>query len=68
MLVARGAAHVMVERELSEWDVAALEPIVVEAGGRLSHFDGMPWKDRGSCLTTNGAVHDQVVALWTESG
>lgn len=63
VLVARGAAHVMVEPELSMWDVAALEPIITEAGGRLTHLDGKPWRDRGSCLTTNGALHDDVVAL-----
>ena len=66
-LVARGAAHVMVEPELSLWDVAALEPIITEAGGRLSHLDGKPWRDGGSCLTTNGALHDEVVALATRA-
>lgn len=65
VLVARGAAHVMVEPELSTWDVAALEPIINEAGGRLTHLDGSPWRDHGSCLTTNGALHDEVVRLAT---
>lgn len=63
VLVARGSAHVMVEPELSMWDVAALEPIVTEAGGRLSHLDGSPWSGKGSCLTTCGTLHDDVVAL-----
>jgi len=63
VLVARGAAHVMVEPELSIWDVAALEPIVTEAGGRLTHLDGAPWREKGTCLTTNGALHDRVVAM-----
>lgn len=61
-LVARGAAHVMVEPELSEWDVAALRPIVAEAGGRLTGLDGGPWKS-GACITTNGPLHDEVLAL-----
>ena len=65
MLVARGAAHVMVEPELSMWDVAALEPIVTEAGGRLTHFDGTAWSEKGSCLSTCGSLHDQVVELAT---
>jgi histidinol-phosphatase len=65
MLVARGAAHVMVEPELSMWDVAALEPIVTEAGGRLTHLDGSPWSEAGSCLTTCGSLHDAVVAMAT---
>ena len=67
MLVARGAAHVMVEPELSMWDVAALEPIVAEAGGRLTHLDGSPWKETGSCLTTCGPLHDEIVALASKS-
>jgi histidinol-phosphatase len=63
MLVARGAAHVMAEPRVSLWDVAALEPIVTEAGGRLTDLAGAPWTTAGPCLTTNGALHDDVVAL-----
>jgi histidinol-phosphatase len=63
MLVARGAAHVMVEPQLALWDAVALEPIVSEAGGRLSQLDGSRWSPNGSCLTTNDALHDRVVAL-----
>ncbi|MDP9223672.1 MAG: histidinol phosphatase, partial [Actinomycetota bacterium] len=67
MLVARGAAHVMVEPQLALWDVVALEPIVSEAGGKLSRLDGSRWSPNGSCLTTNGALHDRVVALAKEA-
>lgn len=63
MLVARGAAHVMFEPELSIWDTAALVPIVTEAGAKLTHLDGSPWREQGSCLTTCAALHDEVVAL-----
>lgn len=63
MLVARGSAHVMAEPQLSLWDVAALQPIVREAGGNLTQFDGTPWSDGQTCLTTNGALHDHVTAL-----
>ena len=58
MLVARGAAEIMIEPELSVWDVAALEPIVTEAGGRLTNLDGKRWKHLDSCVTTNGKLHD----------
>lgn len=67
MLVARGAAHVMVEPVLSVWDVAALEPIVLEAGGRFTALDGTEWSDLSPCLTTCGALHDDVVRLATEA-
>jgi histidinol-phosphatase len=63
MLVARGAAHIMVEPELSVWDVAALEPIVTEAGGTLTHLDGTPWTATGSAVTTNGVLHEDVLGL-----
>jgi len=63
MLVARGAAHVMADPVLSVWDLAALEPIVTEAGGRLTTIEGDEWSDQRSCLTTNGTLHDDVLAL-----
>jgi histidinol-phosphatase len=67
MLVARGAAHIMIEptpyRTLAVWDVAPLEVIVTEAGGRLSRLDGHGWSPGHACLTTCGSIHDDVVAL-----
>jgi histidinol-phosphatase len=61
MLVARGAAHVMMEPAVSLWDVAALVPIVSEAGGTFSHLDGAPWRDGvGNALSTNGVLHEQI--------
>jgi histidinol-phosphatase len=62
MLVARGSAEIMVEPELRVWDWAALHVIVEEAGGRISAFDGGPLVDHGSVLTTNGLLHDELVA------
>lgn len=62
VLVARGAAHVMAEPDLSIWDVAALEPIVAEAGGKLTGLDGGAWRS-GECVTTNGPLHDEVLRL-----
>jgi len=62
VLVARGAAEAMAEPDLQPWDVAALSVIVAEAGGRLTDFSGGPFRGRGSCLTTNGLVHDEILA------
>jgi histidinol-phosphatase len=61
-LVARGSADVMLELELATWDFAALQVIVEEAGGRISQFDGAPLVDGGSVLTTNGSLHEEIVA------
>lgn len=63
MLVARGAAHVMIDPELRDWDFAALEPIISEAGGRITQINGSSLADGRSGLSTNGALHDEVVRL-----
>jgi histidinol-phosphatase len=63
MLVARGAAHVMIDPELRDWDYVALQPIIREAGGRITQIDGSGLQDGRSGLTTNGALHDEVVRL-----
>lgn len=54
MLVARGAAQVMVDPTVRTWDTAAVEVIVREAGGTISQLDGSPLADGSSCLTTCG--------------
>lgn len=61
MLVAQGSAEAMIEDDLSLWDYAALVPIVEEAGGRITRIDGGPLHHDGSVLTTNGALHDELV-------
>lgn len=63
MLVARGAAQIMVETSLRIWDFAALEPIVSEAGGKMTTLSGRPCTDEGSCVSTNGKLHDEVLRL-----
>lgn len=63
MLVARGAADVMVEPELNVWDYAALVPIVTEAGARITQFDGSSLNDVCSCVTGGPGVHEEVVQL-----
>jgi histidinol-phosphatase len=62
MLVAEGSAEVMIEPELALWDVAALRPIVEEAGGRCTDLAGAPATGPGGCVTTNGTLHDDVLA------
>ena len=63
MLVARGAAQIMVEPSLKLWDFAPLEPIVREAGGKITNLEGGPCTDESSCLSTNGHLHDAVLQL-----
>ena len=62
MLVAEGACDVSAEPEVSLWDVAALQIIVTEAGGRFSTLEGEATPDGGSVVCTNGHLHDEVLA------
>jgi histidinol-phosphatase len=61
MLVAEGAVDIMVEPELSLWDLAALVPIVTEAGGTFSDLSGRPGPGQGSAVATNGVLHGDVL-------
>jgi histidinol-phosphatase len=63
MLVAEGAVEVAVEPELNAWDIAALVPIVEEAGGRITALDGRPAMAGGNAVASNGLLHDEVLAL-----
>jgi len=62
VLVAEGACDIAVEPEVALWDVAALQVIVEEAGGRFSDLAGVATPDGGSAVSTNGVLHDQVLA------
>jgi histidinol-phosphatase len=68
MLVAEGAVDVAVEPELSPWDMAALVPIVTEAGGRITALDGSPAMVGGNAVTTNGWLHDEALATLSGAG
>jgi histidinol-phosphatase len=63
MLVAEGAIDIGVEPVVNAWDVAAVQLIVEEAGGRFSDFDGVASIDTGNVIASNGLVHEQVLAL-----
>lgn len=61
-LVARGAGEAMIEPSLNIWDYAAFQIVVEEAGGRVTQFDGSPTLDGGSVVSSNGLLHDELVA------
>jgi len=58
VLVAEGAVDIACEPEVSLWDLAALQVIVEEAGGRFTDLDGRPRPDGGSAVATNGRLHE----------
>ncbi|QCB50732.1 histidinol-phosphatase [Rhodococcus sp. PAMC28707] len=60
-LVAEGALDIATEPEVSLWDLAPLDILVREAGGRFSSLDGRPGPHGGSAIATNGLLQDEVV-------
>jgi len=63
VLVAEGAVDGAVDAVgVSEWDLAAVQIIVEEAGGRFSDFTGSARIDGGSAITSNGLLHDELLA------
>jgi histidinol-phosphatase len=63
MLVAEGAAELMVEGDLSPWDLAAPAIVVEEAGGRVTDFDGRRDLFTGEGLAGNPHLHKTFLAL-----
>jgi histidinol-phosphatase len=61
MLLAEGALDIMVELQLSVWDLAALVPIVLEAGGEFTDIAGTPGPNGGNAIATNGKLHAEVL-------
>jgi histidinol-phosphatase len=62
LLVAEGAVDLAAEPDLSLWDMAALYPIVTEAGGRFTGLDGVDGVRQGNAAASNGLLHDQLLA------
>src|ERR671926_288448 len=62
VLLAEGAVDVACEPEVSVWDLAALDVIVREAGGRFTHVNRAPRPSGGHALATNGKLHDAALA------
>lgn len=56
LLVATGRAEAMTDPVLSPWDSAVLQPLVVEAGGTFTDWDGRSTAFGGSAIATNAAL------------
>lgn len=61
MLLAEGLIDIAGEFDVKPYDLAALVPIVEEAGGRFTSVTGEPGPWHGSALATNGLLHDSVL-------
>jgi histidinol-phosphatase len=65
-LVATGRAEIALDPVMDVWDCAALLPVVEEAGGRFTDWRGGRTISGGEAVATNGALHDDVLALLAE--
>jgi histidinol-phosphatase len=61
MLLAEGAVDVAAEPELSLWDIAAVAPIVTEAGGTFTGLNGVPGVHHGNAAASNGLLHEALL-------
>ncbi|MGK8523719.1 histidinol-phosphatase [Nocardia asteroides] len=61
-LLAEGAVDIATEPEVSLWDLAALDILVREAGGRFTALNGAPGPHGGDAIASNGLLHDEVLA------
>ncbi len=63
MLVAEGAVDGAFDATgVREWDLAAVQVIVEEAGGRFSDFAGESRIDSGTALSSNGLLHAELLS------
>ena len=62
VLLAEGLIDITGEFDVKPYDLAALVPIVEEAGGRFTSIDDEPGPWHGSSLATNGRLHEAVLA------
>ncbi|MBZ0159277.1 histidinol-phosphatase [Candidatus Methylomirabilis sp.] len=61
ILVATGRAEVMLDPAMNIWDCAALLPILLEAGGTFTDWQGRPTVRGGNAISTNTRLFDQVM-------
>ncbi len=63
VLVADGSFDIAVDPIVAYWDIAALLPIIDEAGGRWSTIDGhTDPRSADTLVCTNGRLHDDALA------
>jgi histidinol-phosphatase len=61
MLLAEGALEIVAEHDLKIYDIAALVPIVEQAGGEFSALNGPLTAESSSVLATNGKLHSAAI-------
>jgi histidinol-phosphatase len=63
LLVATGRAELMVDPIMNLWDAAAIQPVIQEAGGTFTDWQGRPTIYSGQGIATNGRILEEVLAI-----
>ena len=63
VLVATGRADIMLDPIMNVWDCAALLPIVEEAGGSFTDWQGRRTIQGGNAISTNAVLFDEVMEV-----
>ena len=63
LLVATGRADIMVDPLMNVWDCAALQPIIEQAGGTFTDWQGNATIYGGESIATNGLVFGEAIAI-----
>jgi len=63
LLVAQGSGELMMEHGVHVWDVAAIKPMVEEAGGQFTDWNGRATIHRPDVLASNGLLHQQTLDI-----
>ena len=63
LMVATGRAELMVDPVVAVWDLAPLLPILEEAGGTFTDWQGQRTIHSGQAIATNGLIFDEVMDL-----
>jgi fructose-1,6-bisphosphatase/inositol monophosphatase family enzyme len=63
LLVATGRAELMVDPIVNPWDVAAVAPVIIEAGGSFSSWSGAVDLRAGHCFASNTKLHQGALEI-----
>ncbi|MBZ0170808.1 MAG: hypothetical protein K8E66_00360, partial [Phycisphaerales bacterium] len=63
VLCATGRIEAVVEPVLHPWDIAPMQVIYAEAGGRTTDWSGRPGAYHPTGISSNGLVHDELLEL-----
>jgi len=66
VLIAQGSGDIMVEHGVHAWDLGALIPLIEEAGGKMTAWNGKIDIEAPDVLASNGLLHDAALKILNE--